>query len=79
MTVTVRTGTPRSIAVTQGAQATGAIVVKKAADLTVQGLSNVDSTNLQDGYTLVFDSTLNKWVTQQVTGEVIQSVDGGTY
>lgn len=58
---------------------TGSIVVKKGGDLTVQGLSNVVSTDLQDGYTLVYDAAQNKWVAQQVSGETIQSVDGGTY
>ena len=79
MTVTVRTKATNNIAVTQGSQSTGAVVVKRGGDLTLQGLSNVVSTDLQDGYTLVYDSQLNKWVTQQVSGDAIQSVDGGTY
>lgn len=68
-----------TIRVIQGSQPTGSIVVKKSADLTVQGLSNVVSTDLQDGYTLVFDSTTNKWITQQIDGVAIASLDGGIY
>ena len=68
-----------TIRVVSGSQQTGSIVVKKGGDLTVQGLSNVVSTDLQDGYTIVFDAAQNKWVTQKITGEVVVSVDGGTY
>lgn len=79
MSITVQTSAARNISVVQGSQATGSIVVKKGADLTVQGLSNVVSTDLQDGYTLVYDSTLNKWITSPVDAGAIASVDGGTY
>jgi hypothetical protein len=79
MSVTVRSAPITSISVTQGAQAGGAVTVKTGADLTVQGLKNVVSTDLQDGYTLVYDSTTNKWITQQLDGAQISSVDGGTY
>lgn len=61
-----------------GGASSAALVVKKSGDLTIQGLSNVVSTDLQDGYTLVFDSDLNKWVTQAITA-VATSLDGGTY
>lgn len=61
-----------------GGTTSAALVIKKSGDLTVQGLSNVVSTDLQDGYTLVYDSDLNKWVTQAITA-VATSLDGGTY
>lgn len=79
MTVVVRQSSSNSIAVTQGSQTQAAITVKKGTDLTVQGLSNVVSTDLQDGYTLVYDTTTNKWVTQQLGIESITGIDGGTY
>lgn len=79
MTVVVRTTPTNSISVSQGVQGTSSVVVKKGGDLTLQGLSNVVSTDLQDGYTLVYDSETKKWVTQQFSGNVISSVDGGTY
>lgn len=79
MTIVVRSPSTNNISVSQGSQAQGAVVVKKAGDLTVQSLSNVVSTDLQDGYTLVYDSETKKWITQQLTGDVVQSIDGGTY
>lgn len=79
MSVTVKTTTNNRVSVAQGSQTGASVVIKRADDLTVQGLSNVQSTDLQDGYTLVFDAATNKWVTQQITGDVISTVDGGTY
>jgi hypothetical protein len=68
-----------TIRVVQGNQPTASVVVKRAGEVTLQGLSNVVSTDLQDGYTLVYDAATNKWVTQQISGDVIATVDGGTY
>lgn len=79
MTVVVKTTPTNSISVSQGVQGTASVVVKKGGDLTLQSLSNVVSTDLQDGYTLVYDSETKKWVTQQFSSNVIASVDGGTY
>lgn len=79
MSVTVKTTTTNKVAVSQGSQTGASVVIKNADNLTVQGLSNVQSTDLQDGYTLVFDAATNKWVTQQISGDVIATVDGGTY
>jgi hypothetical protein len=79
MAVTVRTPNPNNITVSQGSQTVGSVVVKKAGALTIQGLSNVDTSNLQDGYTLVYDSETNLWISQPVDAGAIASVDGGTY
>lgn len=79
MSVTVRTGRNNAIAVSQGSQQTGSVVVKKADNLTVQGLSNVVSTDLQDGYTLVYDAETKKWIAQQIPAGTVGAVDGGTY
>ena len=79
MSVTVRTNPITAISVNQGSQVTGAVTIKKGGELTLQSLNNVVSTDLQDGYTLVYDSVTNKWITQQIDGAVIASVDGGTY
>lgn len=79
MSVVIRTNTGSPITVSQGSQSQSAVVVKKGNELTVQGLKNVVSTDLQDGYTLVYDSTTEKWVTQQIEAGAIASVDGGTY
>lgn len=69
----------QKVKVVQGSQAQGSIVIKKGPALTVQSLSNVDTTNLQDGYTLVYDSTTNLWISQPVDAGSIGQVDGGTY
>ena len=79
MSVVVKTNTNRDISVVQGAQSAGSITVKRADNLTVQGLSNVVSTDLQDGYTLVYDSTTNKWITQLIDAGQLGAVDGGTF
>lgn len=79
MSITVTSTNNNRVSVVQGNQAGASVVVKRADNLTVQGLSNVQSTDLQDGYTLVYDSATNKWVTQQISGAVIDAVDGGTY
>ena len=80
MTVAVRTSANPSISVVQGNQGSGSsVVIKKTGDITVQSLQNVISTDLQDGYTLVYDATTKKWITQQIDGAVIATVDGGTY
>lgn len=79
MSVTVRTSTGPSVSVSQGSQGTSSVVIKKGDNLTVQSLSNVVSTDLQDGYTIVYDSETKKWVTQQVPAGTVTAVDGGTY
>lgn len=79
MTVTVRTGSSSAISVVQGSQSSSAVVVKKPGALNLESLQNVNSSNLQDGYTLVYDSETGKWVAQQVNGDTISVVSGGTY
>ena len=79
MSVRVTTSSNRNLSVSQGAGTSASIVVQKVGSLTVQGLSNVDSTNLQDGYTLVYDSDTQKWVAQAVSVSVGVSLDGGTF
>lgn len=75
MTVTVISGSTNRVAVSQGQQSSASIVVKKATDnITLQSLNNVVATELEDGYTLVYDLDLNKWVAQPLT-----TVDGGTF
>lgn len=79
MAVVVRQPSVRTIAVTQGQQNQSSITVKRAADLTVQSLTNVVSTDLQDGYTLIYDSDTGKFVTSALDAGIITAVDGGTY
>jgi len=53
-------------------------VKKVALDLVnLEQLNNIDSTNLSDGYTLIYDAAADKWVAQAVTG--VTNIDGGTF
>ena len=68
------------VVVNQGAQTSSSVVVKRGGDITLQSLKNVNTTDLQDGYTLVYDSVTGKWVSQSISEAVtINTVDGGTY
>lgn len=67
------------IRVVQGSQPTAAVVIKKGGDLKVENLTNVVSTDLQDGYTLVYDAASGNFVTQEVNIGAIENVDGGIY
>ncbi len=78
MAITVRKNTNTGISVAQGAGAVGSITVNKSTGGTLQSLSNVVTTDLQDGYTLIYDTTTNKWVAQPVSAGVA-AVDGGIY
>jgi hypothetical protein len=79
MSVTVSSTNNNRVSVVQGNQTGASVVVKRADNLTVQGLSNVQSTDLQDGYTLIYDAATNKWVTQQIGNVAISAIDGGVY
>lgn len=78
MSVSVSTPGTRNVTISSPTT-NAAYSVKKGGQLTIQSLSNVDSTNLQDGYSLVYDSDTGKWVAQAVTAAVTGIVDGGTY
>ena len=55
------------------------IVCKKTAS-KVETLADVDTANLQDGYTLIFNSITGKWEAANPATEVIlDNIDGGTY
>jgi len=71
----------RTVVVNQGTKNQAAIVVKKNTGdaITLNSLKNVDTTDLQDGYTLVYDTTTNKWVSQLVEIATVNAIDGGTY
>lgn len=61
-----------------GIQTQAAITIKKGTADTLQSLSNVVTTDLQDGYTLIYDAVLGKWVAQPITASTV-AVDGGSY
>ena len=55
-------------------------IVGKRAAAKVETLANVDATDLQDGYTLIFNSATNKWEAVNPATEVrLDNIDGGTY
>jgi len=53
------------------------INIKKSSGGTLQSLSNVISTDLQNGDTLVYDSNTNKWISQPVA-EIVAGALGNT-
>jgi hypothetical protein len=79
MAVTIRP--TNNISVNQGSRATGSITVTKSTGGKLQSLADVNTTDLQDGYTIIYDTTTNKWVSQPISAGAVSvtSVDGGTY
>jgi hypothetical protein len=46
----------------------------------LETIADVDATGLQDGYTLIYNSTTKKWEAANPASEVIlDNIDGGTY
>jgi len=53
---------------------------KRVTSAKVEQLANVDSTTLEDGYTLVYDEASGKWVAQAISSSIqLDNLDGGTY
>ena len=78
MAVIVSKNNNTGISVALGATAAGSITINKSTGGTLQSLSNVVTTDLQDGYTLIYDTSTSKWVAQPISAGVA-SVDGGIY
>ena len=78
MAVIVSKNNNTGISVALGAAAAGSITINKSTGGTLQSLSNVVTTDLQDGYTLIYDTSTSKWVAQPISAGVA-SVDGGIY
>lgn len=79
MAVTVRSSSGGRVSVSQGGQSSASIVVKRASDVTLQSLNNVVATELDDGYTLLYDTETESWVAQPLANVTINTVDGGTF
>ena len=75
MSVVTNTG---RVTLTPSNSGSTAITIKKSTGGTIQSLSNVDSSNLEDGYTIIYDSETSKWVAAPITAGVA-AVDGGSY
>jgi hypothetical protein len=67
-----------NISVNQGSRATASITVNKSTGGKLQSLADVNTSDLQDGYTIIYDTTTSKWVAQPVSAGVV-AVDGGIY
>jgi hypothetical protein len=67
-----------SLTVNQGGTSPAGVIVRKSTGGTLTSLGDVNTSSVQDGFTLVYDSDTNKWVAQAVTSAVV-SVDGGRY
>ena len=67
-----------SLTVNQGSSSPSSLIVRKSTGGTLTSLGDVNTSSVQDGFTLVYDSDTNKWVAQAVASAVV-SVDGGRY
>jgi hypothetical protein len=78
MAITIKSNPNTNISVAQGAGATGSITVNKSTGGKLQSLTDVVTTGLQDGYTIIYNTSTNKWVAQPISVSAL-AVDGGTY
>jgi hypothetical protein len=67
-----------NISVIQGSKPSASITVNKSTGGKLQSLADVNTSDLQDGYTIIYDTTTSKWVAQPVSAGVV-AVDGGIY
>ena len=77
MSIVVNKSSSSKVTLTPSNQGSTSLVVRKSGG-TLQSLSNVNSTDLEDGYTLLYDAETNTWVASPVTAAVA-AVDGGSY
>lgn len=55
-------------------------IVSKRTASKVEALADVDTKNVQDGYTLIYNSATGKWeATNPATDVILDNIDGGTY
>jgi hypothetical protein len=55
-------------------------IISRKAAAKLETIADVDATGLQDGYTLIYNSTTKKWEAANPASEVIlDNIDGGTY
>ena len=78
MAVVVSSSSSSRVTLSPSNSGSTAITVKKSTGGTLQSLSNVDSSNLEDGYTIIYDSETSKWVAGPISAGVA-AVDGGSY
>jgi hypothetical protein len=55
-------------------------IVSRKAAAKLETIADVDATGLQDGYTLIYNSSTKKWEAANPASEVVlDNIDGGTY
>ena len=47
--------------------------------VNLEELKNVNSADLEDGYTLIWNESEQQWVTKQITASAAANIDGGTF
>ena len=77
-TVVINSSPTRAIASSRTQQPANILVKKLDSTFKLQQLSNINTTNLTDGYGLVYDAETNEFVFSTLTA-VVNNVDGGTY
>tara|TARA_B100000287_G_scaffold61550_1_gene53742 strand:- start:300 stop:551 length:252 start_codon:yes stop_codon:yes gene_type:complete len=70
--VTVSTGSSRVVTTTTSQS-------QVATSNTVDNLSGIDTSGVQNGYTLVYDSSTGNWEASPPAAIDITSIDGGTF
>lgn len=77
-TVVVSSPGNRVITSSKSQQPASILIKKLDSTIKLQQISNVNATNLTDGYGLVYDAETNEFVFSALTA-VVGNVDGGTY
>ena len=77
---TVVVSSPSTRVITSSKSQQPAIILLKKLDTNIklQQISNINTTNLTDGFGLVYDAETNEFVFSALTATV-GNVDGGTY
>lgn len=65
--ITVNTISRPSIIVSQGGQTNASVIIRRTGNVSLQGLNDVDTTNLEDGYALIYNSATGKFVSSPTT------------
>jgi hypothetical protein len=77
-TVVVNSSPTKVIASSRSQQPANILIKKLDQNLKLQQISNVNATNLTDGYGLVYNAATNEFIfSSQAT--VVGNIDGGTY
>jgi len=77
-TVVVSSPGNRVITSSKSQQPASILIKKLDSTIKLQQISNVNATNLTDGYGLIYDAETNEFVFSALTA-VVGNVDGGTY